>query len=188
MGHYNKIDLSIVGKLLKSMNDLTNEEITAFTKLLRGEQVHYASNKFGFICGYGKIGMDDDCVHHFEYPLPHTIVELITSSLEFNTNKKERITFDGRKISYDEISHQHASNIIWYDRIFKNRENKDAHELIDKKFDGYLLNYAPKTEFKYELNYLKSNGHLKKYSDQSYGIYFHSNLIGFIISDKTIEF
>jgi hypothetical protein len=66
--------------------------------------------------------------------------------------------FDGRVISSKEITHQHCSNIIWYNRILNQREIPWAEELLKTTYKGCLLPYIPDPRFTQEVGWLKDKG------------------------------
>jgi len=62
-------------------------------------------------------------------------------------------TADNQKIPFDELTHQHWSNIYWYHFIFSNKPgmsrsimvntSKMALQKIKEKFDGKILDWKP---------------------------------------------
>ena len=52
-------------------------------------------------------------------------------------------TADGREISLDEITHQHASNIIWFYELLCGKEHYLIRTLINEKFNGVVLDFEP---------------------------------------------
>lgn len=72
--------------------------------------------------------------------------------------KPTRITFDGKRINYSELSQQHLSNIIWFNQIFHKRNSPLEKEELNKRFDGERLPYKPSREFPQEIQLLKNMG------------------------------
>jgi hypothetical protein len=64
-------------------------------------------------------------------------------------------TYDGRHVDENDITHQHLSNIYWFEKIF-NRASR-ALVILQKRFNGQILPYRPKFEFKDEISYLDKN-------------------------------
>ena len=52
-------------------------------------------------------------------------------------------TADGRDIPLNEISHQHASNIIWYYDLLCDQDHTIIRKLINDKFEGIILEFKP---------------------------------------------
>jgi len=50
-------------------------------------------------------------------------------------------TADGRDIELNEITHQHASNIIWFYDIFLKTDHKLIRQLINDKFNGVVFDF-----------------------------------------------
>jgi hypothetical protein len=80
------------------------------------------------------------------------------------------ITFDGRRIGVDEISHEHLSNWIWYANVtmkgyFSKLELDNLNLILDERFEGVLLDYRPKKGYSFEIATLKKKGMLRKNGD-----------------------
>lgn len=76
-------------------------------------------------------------------------------------------TADGRDISLDEMTHQHASNIIWFYDIFLKVDHKVIRRLINEKFNGVVLPFKPlpipnELSDMYKLGLITSNGDIIK--------------------------
>jgi len=58
-------------------------------------------------------------------------------------------TFDQKFVSFDEVSHQHISNAIWFSEVFNNRTKSNdkfmeqADWVLTKRFDGVRLPWKP---------------------------------------------
>jgi len=86
--------------------------------------------------------------------------------------EKIRVTFYGKEINYKDLSHQHLSNIIWYNQITdgsisftptKNaiKESIDEHNEIKERFGGIVLPYKPLVSFPAEIDQLERHEYLK---------------------------
>jgi hypothetical protein len=91
-------------------------------------------------------------------------------------------TFDGRTIDFSEMSHQHLSNCVWFNRIqinfaaynynkgkisddttddalfvmyLEQQRVKPYIKVIDERFDGEILPYRPLTSFPQEIEMVK---------------------------------
>ena len=77
-------------------------------------------------------------------------------------NKSKRVTFDGRNLEYNELPHQHLSNIYWFNTVLHKREHLHDYDLmvnLENRFGGIILPYKPLVEFKEEIAALKELGH-----------------------------
>lgn len=72
----------------------------------------------------------------------------------------KRYTFDGRVLDYSELTHQHLSNIIWFDKIFFNRVDDFNMSQLYERFGGKILPYQPQQAFKEEIARLELKGML----------------------------
>ena len=91
-----------------------------------------------------------------------------------------RITFDGRKIKYSNLEHQHLSNIYWFNTIIHNREHEYDGALlveINNRFKGEILSYKPLKRFRGEIKTLRRIGCVLKHHDQEL-IIFNSKIVG----------
>ena len=52
-------------------------------------------------------------------------------------------TADGRDIELNALTHQHASNIIWFYDIFFKTDHKVIRKVINDKFNGVVLDFKP---------------------------------------------
>jgi len=52
-------------------------------------------------------------------------------------------TATGRKIPFNDLDHQHLSNIIWFYELLHNYEFKEMRDLLNQRFDGVLLDFKP---------------------------------------------
>ena len=68
-------------------------------------------------------------------------------------------TADGRDIDLLELTHQHASNIIWFYRLLFDTEHRVIHNLINTKFNGVILDFKP-LPIPNELRDLYNNGNI----------------------------
>ena len=84
-------------------------------------------------------------------------------------------TADGRDISLDEMTHQHASNIIWFYDIFYKLNHKVIRQLINEKFNGVVLGFKPlpitdELRNLYKMGMITSNGDIvKRFGKSTYG-------------------
>jgi hypothetical protein len=75
-------------------------------------------------------------------------------------------TFDGRVVFFNDISHQHLSNIYWYvnlvlPAIYPEDIKDDIAKALETKFSGKVLPYEPHPGFKEERQQLLNLGYLK---------------------------
>ncbi len=76
-------------------------------------------------------------------------------------------TFDGRKIKFEELDHQHLSNILWFNEVFRgiNRYNSTLQfELgmeLQRRFNGNRLPWKP-LPIPNEINQLHRKGLIDK--------------------------
>ena len=69
-------------------------------------------------------------------------------------------TFHGTKILFNELSHQHISNITYYFKLVLNmKPHPDIYKEIEDRFGGIILPYKPLLSFPYEINALKRKGY-----------------------------
>ncbi len=69
-------------------------------------------------------------------------------------------TYDKKVIEFDDIDHQHLSNIYWYNKVCLNRSDLNLSHVtksIDLRFNGIVLPYRPLERFKDEVEYLDRN-------------------------------
>ena len=58
-------------------------------------------------------------------------------------------TFDNRFVSFDEVTHQHISNAIWFNEVFNNRTKSNdkfmaqVDWVLTKRFNGFRLEWRP---------------------------------------------
>lgn len=58
-------------------------------------------------------------------------------------------TFDNRFVSFNEVSHQHISNALWFNEVFNNRTSRNdkfmeqVEWVLRKRFNGVRLPWAP---------------------------------------------
>ncbi len=52
-------------------------------------------------------------------------------------------TADGREIELNDLTHQHASNIIWFYELLCNKDHYLIRTLINEKFNGVVLDFKP---------------------------------------------
>jgi len=89
----------------------------------------------------------------------------------------KRMTFDGRVVSLDEISHEHLSNIYWFNKLinaawndvsgWKAYEHKLVTKVLAEKWNSVLLNYSPHRNSKEEIKLLDERGYLEWYFDEN---------------------
>lgn len=93
-------------------------------------------------------------------------------------------TFEGKVVDTETVSHQHLSNIYWFSKIVTGRVDKNALNRIERDFNGVILPYRPKPNFKSEIKLLTSSGYLVDKGDGIADIIFEGNIIG---EYRTIE-
>lgn len=58
-------------------------------------------------------------------------------------------TFDNRFVSFDEVTHQHISNAIWFNEVFNNRTKysdkfmAQVDWVLTRRFNGFRLEWRP---------------------------------------------
>jgi hypothetical protein len=74
----------------------------------------------------------------------------------------DHITFDKKKINFSEISHQHLSNMYWFNLILNNIDlmqpatfQSILQHRIRTEFNNEILPYRPKSSFTSEINELE---------------------------------
>ena len=72
-----------------------------------------------------------------------------------------RYTFNGKKIKYTDLSHQHLSNIYWFNKLIRKRKSELELVVIECKYDGIILSYRPSCQFPEELIVLRELGYLQ---------------------------
>lgn len=109
-------------------------------------------------------------------------LHLITKE-EIENNKPKRSTYDGRVIEYSNLSQQHLSNIIWFNKIFWNDDESPLEkEELNKRFEGKRLPYKPSKEFEDEIKYLEAIGCIKEKNGKEL-IWFDGAVIGEIVDN-----
>lgn len=70
-------------------------------------------------------------------------------------------TFENKVVDTDNIDHQHLSNIYWFGKLLVGgRNNKYVMARIETEFNGEILPYRPKSNFKEEIDALNRKGYL----------------------------
>ena len=97
-----------------------------------------------------------------------------------------RKTYSG--VNLNEVTHQNLSNIYWFYKILYNHIFSEsiidglvsAYKIINEKFNGDILPYYPKFEFKEEILFLEKNGYIFWKSDiKEFGeIIYDGEIIG----------
>lgn len=106
--------------------------------------------------------------------------------------EKVRVTFYGKEIKYKDLTHQHLSNIIWFNRINNGRftlstieesmrDSIDEHKEIDERFGSIILPYKPLISFPAEIDALKDNGYLQPIDEHNSDIFIEGRWIGKVI-------
>jgi hypothetical protein len=68
-------------------------------------------------------------------------------------------TFENITVDTNTISHQHLSNIYWFNKLIRGLEYKSPR--LEMEFDGVILPYRPKATFDGEIKSLEYKGFLK---------------------------
>lgn len=103
-----------------------------------------------------------------------------------------RTTFYGKKINYKDLTHQHISNIIWFNKINHGRYSilseteslkfsRHEYKEIDERFGGIVLPYKPLISFKDEIDVLEDNGYLKPIDNHNSNIIIDGKWIGEVL-------
>lgn len=73
-----------------------------------------------------------------------------------------RGTFDGRWLMYSELTHQHLSNIMWFNKLIWEDPDLDMYAVkeIKTRFNSKLLPYAPLHRFEGEIDILYAKGYI----------------------------
>ena len=74
---------------------------------------------------------------------------------------KERVwtTYNGNKIPFGELSHQHLSNILWFYEIIHNYRYTIMEQELNNRFGGERLLWRP-LPIGGEISWLRRNGHI----------------------------
>jgi hypothetical protein len=73
----------------------------------------------------------------------------------------KRLTFYGRVIDYSELSHQHLSNILWFNELIGWGENDSyAEGELIRRFGSIRLPYSPLRSFVMEVDALFNRGYI----------------------------
>jgi len=99
-------------------------------------------------------------------------------------------TFDGRKLSHDEMSHQHLSNCVWHFRIWKNAPDYTLQHFFDslkRRFNGELLPFRPILKFPAEINALKELGMVEQIDEYKSKITWKGKVIGELFNSHEAE-
>lgn len=76
----------------------------------------------------------------------------------------KRMTFYGRAIDYSDLSHQHLSNIMWFNEILLSRwcNSEDPYAIyeLNNRFGGIRLPYKPMHSFVAEVDSLLRRGYI----------------------------
>lgn len=102
----------------------------------------------------------------------------------------KQTTFDGSKLSHDEMSHQHLSNCIWHFRIWRNSSDlslRHFFETIKRRFNGELLPFRPILKFPAEINALYDNNMVEKIDEYKSKITWKGNVIGEMFNSHEAE-
>ncbi len=99
-------------------------------------------------------------------------------------------TFDGRKLSHNEMSHQHLSNCVWHFRIWKQAndwELKHFFDTIEKRFGGVLLPFRPILKFPAEIKALYDCGMVEPIDEYKSKITWKGKVIGELFNSHEAE-
>ena len=159
----------------------------------------YNSTILAHIIGFTIGGVILGQIANYEYAITLTVgiiggylVRVLSEHFQKKVNFKvkvknfgvpTRITFDGRKIKYSNLEHQHLSNIYWFNTIHHGREHDYDGALlveIDERFKGEILSYKPLKEFTGEIEELRRLGFVEK-KDGKEVIFYKGKEVGKII-------
>lgn len=82
------------------------------------------------------------------------------------------------ELNFDELSHQHLSNIFWFNRIIHNLslfQLKSITDQIDNRFGGITLEYKPHPDFLSEIEVLDEIGCLRWNDDKTLAEIWYGN-------------
>lgn len=95
-------------------------------------------------------------------------------------------TFSGEMFDFSELTHQHLSNVYWYNLIISKLDVKPALRELFRRFNGETLPYKPDYRFKHEFSYLEEYNHLIWSADKTYAdIFYQGHIIG---TYETLEY
>lgn len=80
----------------------------------------------------------------------------------------KRRTFYGSTIDLNDITHQHLSNIYWFDILLNRGPSGMIKGVIKEKFGGRILMYSPHPNFKQEKVLLQSGNFLNSKNEIIY--------------------
>ncbi len=90
-------------------------------------------------------------------------------------------TADKLQIKFNELEHQHVSNIHWFFKFFWKSEIPEIEELLQNKWGGKILSYKPVWDWEAEA--LKnSNSHELgvSYEGELMFIHYTNEIIGYV--------
>ena len=99
--------------------------------------------------------------------------------------EKKWTTFQGKRVSFKSIDHQHLSNCYWFNRIVRGISDSDLGFVKDelaKRFNGQLMPYRPHIDFVFEITFLKQHNMLVQTNPFKQEILFEGHWIGEIIT------
>ncbi len=98
-----------------------------------------------------------------EVTITETVVyDVDKQNASFVAGEKPRswTTWEGRRLTVEQIDHQHLSNIYWFNVLLYNRVYLFVVEELQKRFNGVLLPYRPDVRFDNEIRSLDKKGFL----------------------------
>lgn len=88
------------------------------------------------------------------------------------------MTYDGRFVKLEDLDHSHLTNSYWYLRIFSGIIPTNIVEVLEKKYNGELLDYTPR--IREEKEYLEKSGMVMIGIGGCKNIMFEGKKIGYI--------
>lgn len=105
-------------------------------------------------------------------------------------SKHTQTTFQGRKLSHDEMSHQHLSNCVWHFRVWNDSPDsrlRHFFDTLDRRFDGVLLPFRPILKFPAEIKALRECGMVEEIDEYKSKITWKGKVIGEMFNSEEAE-
>ena len=99
--------------------------------------------------------------------------------------------YKGQKTNFKEVSHDHLSNIYWFNKIcngYNDTTLKFVLDEIKERFNGHLLPYRPQWQFKNEIDFLEKLGHFLWNEEKTKAdIIYQGKIIGYYETPDSIR-